>query len=182
VSSATKKAFKHRIQLAPHDFSPRSGKARKHASLDWKEKALYVMRRRYYFQVLKANVKLKQRWWNNYFINRIGAPEVGEFLCSETFYVAQISLPTDAVKFRSYWYWCRLRSFQILEWLWNLDAKDYGWKLHQYLKGFIVTKRPILSEVERYDTKASEEIALQIFGDWSTAIYRNANEEKIRAL
>lgn len=182
MSSATKKAFKHRIQLAPQEFLPKQKAVRKHASIKWKENALYVMRRRYYFQVLKANVKLKQRWWNNYCIIRAGAPEVGEFLCSETFYVAQISLPADAVKFRSYWYWCRLRSFQILEWLWNLEANDYGWRLHQYLKGFIVTKRPILSEVERYDTKASEEIALQVFGDWGAAIYRGANEEKIRAL
>lgn len=140
------------------------------------------MRRRYYFQVLKANVKLKQRWWNNYCILRIGAPDVGEFLCRDTFYVAQISLPGDAVKFKNYWYWCRLRSFQILEWLWALDTNDYCWNLHQFLKGFIVTKRPILSEVERYDSRTSEEITCQVLGEWAAAIYRNTDEEKIRPL
>ena len=137
------------------------------------------MRRRYYFQVLKSGVKLKQKWWNNYCITRIGAPRSGEFLCQETFYVAQISLPADAVKFHDYWYWCRLRSFQILEWLWTLDARSYGWKLHQFLKVFIVTKRPILSEIERYDAKTSEEIAFQIFGEWGASIYGGANKEKI---
>jgi hypothetical protein len=182
VSSATRKAFKHRILLAPQEFLPDRATVRKHASMEWRENSLYNMRRRYYFQVLKSNIKLKQRWWNNYCITRIGAPDIGEFLCPETFYVAQISLPADAIKFRQYWYWCRLRSFQILEWLWQINAKDYNWKLHQFLKGFIVTKRPILSEVQRYDTKASEEIALQILGDWASAIYRSANEEKIRPL
>jgi hypothetical protein len=58
VSSATKKAFKHRIQLAPQEFLPKQKAVRRHASIKWKENALYVMRRRYYFQVLKANVKL----------------------------------------------------------------------------------------------------------------------------
>lgn len=137
---------------------------------------------RFYFQVLKANVKLKQKWWNNYSIQRIGAPSVCEFLCQETFYVAAISRQTDAVKFREYWYWCRRKSFEILKWLWELETEEYSWRLHLHLKGLLVTKRPILSEVERYESKAQSEITLQIFRDWDAAIYRGANEETIRPL
>lgn len=140
------------------------------------------MRRRFYFQVLKADVKLKQRWWNNYCITRIGAPNQNEFLCSETFYVAQISNKADAVKYKRYWYWCRRKSFDVLEWLWKLETKDYCWSLHLYLKGLIVTKRPILSEVERYESKDTREIAIQIFGKWRNTIYGNSNEETIDAL
>lgn len=162
MPKAMRSAFKHGILLRPRGHSFQREKKRRCASINWKQKALYVMRRRFYFQVLKAHVKLKYRWVNYYCITRIGAPEVKEFLCQETFYVAQISKKEDAAKFREYWYWCRRRSFEILEWLWNLQAEDYCWKLHQYLKGFIVTKRPIMSEVERYDTKSSEEILCEI--------------------
>ena len=162
MPKATRSAFKHGILLRPQGHSFQRERVNNYCSLDWKENALYVMRRRFYFQVLKAHVKLKFRWWNYYCITRIGAPSVKEFLCQETFYVAQISKKEDAERFRNYWYWCRKRSFEILEWLWNLRAEDYCWDLHQYLKGFIVTKRPIMSEVERYDEKSSEEICCEI--------------------
>lgn len=182
MSNAPKKPFKHGILVAVPDFTPKPKRRRKRSSCLWKERALYAMRRSFYFQVLKANVKLKQKWWNNYCILRIGAPDPGEFLCPESFYVATISKNTDAVKFRSYWYWCRMRSYQILEWLWSIDVDDYCWKLHVHLKGLIVTKRPILSEIERYDSKSSEEIALQIFGKWRTAIYGNTDKKKNNAV
>lgn len=182
MSRATEKAFKHQILLAPVGFSPQPRRIRRSSSIAWKTRALYAMRRRFYFQVLKSDVKLKQRWSSHYFISRIGAPDTKEFLCRETFYVAQMSKQEHAVKFRSYWYWCRLRSFQILEWLWELDVNDYCWVLHQYLKGFIVTKRPILAEVERYDERASEEIAIQIFGKWRDSIYRDSDKEQAETL
>jgi len=182
VPNPLRKPFKHRILLAPQDFLPKAKPVSKYTSIDWKRRALYIMRRKYYFQVLKSNIKLKQRWWNNYCITRIGAADVGEFFCRETFYVAQISKAEDAVKFRNYWYWCRLRSFEILEWLWGIQEKDYCWGLHLHLKCLIVTRRPVMSELTRYDSKASEEIALQVFGDWRPAIYKGADEKKIRPL
>lgn len=150
--------------------------------MNWKHRALYVMRRRYYFQVLKAHEKLKQRWINNYCITRIGAPDVKEFLCHETYYVAQMSTMQDARKYKNYWYWCRKKSFEILMWLWGLDVESYGWKLHMYLKGFIVTPRPILSEVYRYDDKGESKIARQIFKQWRPIIDRSANEDEIFAV
>jgi hypothetical protein len=182
VPRAIKKAFKHKILLAPEGYLPPLGKIRKRASIVWKERALNAMRRRFYFQVLKSNVKLKQRWWNNYCIKRIGVPDAREFLCRETFYVAEMSNKLDAQKFRNYWYWCRRRSFEILEWLWKLDANDYCWSLHVYLKGLIVTKRPILSEIERYDAKSSEEIALQIFGKWKDTIHGISDKKEAASL
>lgn len=176
------KPNKHGILLAPIGFSVAPVTKPRYVSIKWKEHTLNKMRMRFYFQVLKANVKLKQKWWNNYSIQRIGAPGRGEFLCHETFYVASISLPSDAVKFREYWYWCRRKSFEILLWLWELEAEEYSWKLHLYLRGLLVTRRPILSEVERYESKKQTEITLQVFRDWNAAIYRGANEEKIRPL
>lgn len=103
-------------------------------------------------------------------------------MCRETFYVGAMSLPSDAVKFRQYWYWCRQKSFDILLWLWELDVNEYSWKLHLHLKALLVTKRPILSEVERYEAKKQDEITLQVFRDWKAAIYRGTDEEKIRPL
>lgn len=161
---------------------PGRRRIRRCASAEWKRRALHVMRRRYYFQVLKAHVKLKQRWQNNYCITRIGAPDVKEFLCPETFYVARMSTMKDAVKFREYWYWCRRRSFEILLWLWELDEEDYCWRLHMYLKGFIVTRRPIMSEVERYESQETNAIRVQVFGEWRTAIYRDSDKAQICAL
>jgi hypothetical protein len=175
-------AFKHGILLRAEGHSLKQSKIRRSASLTWKQKALHVMRRRFYFQVLKAHVKLKYRWGNYYCITRIGAPGVKEFLCRETFYVAQISKKEDAVKFREYWYWCRRRSFEILEWLWNLRAEDYCWKLHMYLKGFIVTKRPIMSEVDRYESKGSEKILRQILRTRRAFIDTGASEKAFESL
>ena len=120
--------------------------------------------------------------FRSYSIQRIGAPDKGEFLCSETFYVGAISLPSDAVKFREYWRACRYKSFEILLWLWELETNQYSWKLHLYLKSLLVTKRPILSEVKRYESKQKTEITLQVFRDWKFAIYRGTDEEKIRPL
>ncbi|MFZ9658658.1 MAG: hypothetical protein ACO29Z_08270, partial [Crocinitomicaceae bacterium] len=154
VPKATKQSFKHLIAIAPKGFEPRRQAPKRHSSMAWKERAIYAMRRRFYFQVLKSNVKFKQKWWNNYCITRIGAPCPGEFLCPETFYVAEISKIADAHKFRQYWYWCRRKSFEILEWLWNLKTENYCIQLHEYLNAFIVTKRPILSEIRRYDSKS----------------------------
>jgi len=165
VPRATKRAFKHGIVIASSEVQVDFVRKRRHSSIAWKEQALYVMRRNFYFQVLKSGVKLKQKWWNNYCITRIGVPEAGEFLCHETFYVAEISRIEDSVKFRNYWYWCRKKSLDILKWLWGLPAEEYSWKLHIYLKSLIVTKRPILSELQRYDSKTAEEITLQIFGN-----------------
>lgn len=179
---AAQRPNKHGILLAPVGFSVGTATKPRYASIKWKQRAIQTMRMRFYFQVLKANVKLKQKWWNNYSIQRIGAPGIGEFLCHETFYVAAMSLPSDAVKFRQYWYWCRRKSFEILLWLWELETDEYSWKLHLHLKGLLVTKRPILSEVERYESKETTEITLQVFRDWSAAIYRGTNEEKIRPL
>ena len=176
------KPNKHRILLAPHGFSVANETVPGYLSDEWKDKSLTKMRMRFYFQVLKANVKLKQKWWNNYSIQRIGVPGKGEFLCRDTYYVGSISLPSDAVKFRYYWYSCRRKSFDILLWLWQLERKEYSWSLHLHLKSLLVTKRPILSEVERYESKEQSEITLQVFRDWKTAIYRGADEEKIRPL
>lgn len=153
---------------------PRSTQKRS-SSIDWKRRALSAMRRRFYFQVLKADFKLKQKWWNNYCILRIGAPGKKEFLCQETFYVACMSKESDAKKFREYWYWCKRKSLEILIWLWNLPAENYSWSLHVCLLGLIVTKRPILSEIQRYESKTSQEIAFQIFREWGTFIHRGAN-------
>ena len=182
MPKATRSAFKHGILLRPQGHSFQREKKRRSASIHWKQRALYVMRRRFYFQVLKAHVKLKYRWGNYYCITRIGAPEVKEFLCQETFYVAQMSKKEDAAKFRNYWYWCRRRSFEILEWLWNLQAEDYCWGLHQYLKGFIVTKRPIMSEVERYDAKSSEEILREILATRRAFNNGESGEEQIASM
>ena len=179
---AAQKPNKHGILLAPTGFSVVKNTKRRHASIKWKQRALRTMRMRFYFQVLKANVKLKQKWWNNYSIQRVGVPNLGEFLCRDTFYVAAMSLPSDAVKFREYWYWCRRKSFEILEWLWELDTEEYSWQLHLHLKRLLITRRPILSEVERYESKGQSEITLQVFRDWNAAIYRGTNEEKIRPL
>lgn len=73
---------------------------------------------------------------------------------------------SDAIKFKNYWYWCKRRSIEILKWLWRLPVEEYCWKLHLYLKGLIVTKRPILSEIHRYDAKTENEIVLQVFREW----------------
>jgi hypothetical protein len=126
---------------------------------------------RFYFQVLKADVKMRQRWINNYCILRVGVPGEKEFLCRETFYVASMSLKSDAARFRSYWYWCKKKSLEILEWLWSIKEEDYSWRLHIYLKGIIVTRRPILSEIKRYEAKTAEEITLQVFREWKSSIY-----------
>lgn len=179
---ARQKPNKHGILLAPPEVFPARSNGSTRRSTVWRERALRSIRMKFYFQVLKANVKLKQKWWNNYSINRIGVPGKGEFLCGETFYVGAISLPSDAKKFREYWYWCRRKSLEILVWLWELDACEYSWGLHLYLKSLIVTKRPILSEVKRYESKQENEITLQIFRDWKIAIYRGTDEEKIRPL
>lgn len=179
---AAQRPNKHGILLASPDRAVAKVTKPRYMHMPWKRRALSQMRMRFYFQVLKANVKLKQKWWNNYSIQRIGVPGKGEFMCRDTFYVAAMSLPSDAVKFREYWYWCRRKSFEILQWLWNLDEQEYSWKLHLYLKGLLVTKRPILSETQRYESKTQSEVTLQIFRDWDAAIYRGTNEEKIRPL
>lgn len=163
---ATKKAFKHRIVIVSPGAESHVVRTRKHSSLAWKQRALYVMRRNFYFQVLKATTKLRQNWWNNYCIKRIGVPNPGEFLCRETFYVAEMGRAADAIKFKNYWYWCKRRSIEILKWLWQLPVEEYCWRLHLYLKGLIVTKRPILSEIHRYDAKTENEIVLQVFREW----------------
>jgi hypothetical protein len=137
----------------------------------WKERAIRLMRMKFYFQVIKANAKVKQRWWSNYCIKRIGVPTEKEFLCQETFYVASMSTKRDAAKFRSYWYWCKRKSIDILAWLLKLDESDYSWKLHVHLRELIVTRRPILSEIKRYEAKTAEEIALQVFGKWKPSVY-----------
>lgn len=141
-----------------------------------------MMRMRFYFQVIKSDVKMKQRWWNNYCILRIGVPGSKEFLCQETFYVAQMSEKSDAEKFRAYWYWCKCKSLEILAWLWSIGESDYSWRLHIYLKGLIVTRRPILSEVKRYEAKTAEEIALQVFRERDAVVYRDTDKEKICSL
>lgn len=180
--TTAQKAHKHGIVLVPETYSVIKTTKPKYTSTPWRRRALSGMRMRFYYQVLKANVKLKQKWWNNYCIHRIGVPGVKEFLCHETYYVAAMSNQADAVKFREYWYWCRRKSFEVLQWLWEIDTEDYSWKLHLYLKGLLVTKRPILSEVKRYESRSQGQITLQIFRDWSAAIYRGTNEEKIRPL
>ena len=182
MTKAVKKSFKHRIAIAPIGFEPNKRTPRRYSSIAWKRRAIYIMRRRFYFQVLKANSKLRQNWWNHYCITRIGAPGPGEFLCHETFYVAEISKITDAKKFRRYWYWCRRRSFEILEWLWNLKTENYCIQLHEYLNGFIVTKRPILSEIRRYDSSGEQEIILQVFGKWKNSIYGSSNKKEAPSL
>jgi hypothetical protein len=165
------KPFKHLIKLAPEGFTPKGPTKRQSASVKWKKRAIDSIKMRFYFQVLKADIKLKQRWWNNYCITRIGVPGEREFLCQETFYVATMSRKQDATKFKNYWYWCKRRSLEILIWLFELDDTDYSWKLHIHLRGLIVTRRPMLSEVKRYEAKTSEEIALQVFGKWKHSIY-----------
>ncbi len=171
VPKATKKAFKHRIVIVSPQTEIAPIKARQHSSIKWKQKALYSTKRKFYFQVLKADTRLRRNWWNNYYITRIGAPQPGEFLCRETFYVAKMSEQADAIKFKTYWYWCKKRSLEILEWLWALPPEEYCWKLHIYLRGLIVTKPAILSEIQRYDSKTEDEIVLQIFGNRGGAFH-----------
>jgi hypothetical protein len=173
------KSFAHGIQLAPTGFRPERKVTKATKGNGWKQKALSAMRMRFYFQVLKAEVKFKRHWINNYCIVRIGAPRIYEFLCYETNYVATMIKPEEAAKYRKYWVSCYRKSLEILDWLWRIDAESYSWRLHQHLKQLIVTPRPILSEVERYGGIAENEIASEVFRKWSVIVHRGSNEKEI---
>jgi hypothetical protein len=165
------KPFAHGIQLAPVGFRPSRKVARATKRNEWKYVALNKMRMRFYFQVLKSEVKFKRHWWNNYCISRIGAPGKYEFLCHETFYVATIIEQEEATKYRTFWVKCYRKSLEILEWLWGIEYENYSWDLHQHLKQLIVTPRPILSETERYDKLTQSEIASLIQRKLSYSFY-----------
>lgn len=169
------KPFAHGIVLTPPGFRPARKVTRATKRGGWKEIALDKMRMRFYFQVLKSEVKFKRHWWNNYCILRIGAPGKYEFLCRETFYVATMIQPNEAKKYRAYWISCYRKSLEILEWLWKIDAADYSWDLHQHLKQLIVTPRPILSETDRYAGLAPAEITSEILRKRKFAFHKNSD-------
>ncbi|MEY3683205.1 MAG: hypothetical protein RLZZ289_1741 [Bacteroidota bacterium] len=173
------KPFAHGIQLAPAGFRPEQKVARATKDSAWKYDALNKMRMRFYFQAIKAEVKFKRHWWNNYCIVRIGAPGKYEFLCHETNYVATIIDQKEATKYRTYWVKCYRKSVEILYWLWQVQYQSYSWDLHQHLKQLIVTPRPILSEVKRYGRLTEEQVASEVFRKWSDIVYRGADKEEI---
>lgn len=176
------KPFAHGIQLAPEGFRPARKVTRPTKRGSWKHDALNKMRMRFYFQVLKAEVKFKRHWWNNYCIVRIGAPGKYEFLCYETNYVATIIEQKEATKYRTYWVKCYRKSLEILQWLWQIQHENYSWDLHQHLKQLIVTPRPILSEAQRYDKLTEKEVTSEVFRKWGDIIHRAADEKEIRNL
>jgi hypothetical protein len=170
------KPFSHGIVLAPKGVRPEKNVTRNTKRGEWKIRALQKMRMRFYFQVIKSEVKFKRHWWNNYCILRIGVPGKYEFLCRETNYVATIIHAKEAKKYRTYWVNCYRKSLEILKWLWEVDYCDYTWNLHQHLKQLIVTARPILSEIERYDKLTEIEITSEILRKWSVAFYENSDQ------
>ncbi|NCX55732.1 MAG: hypothetical protein EBW87_00825 [Burkholderiaceae bacterium] len=177
--SKRRQAFAHGIQVVPRESVKRRKNKRPSRNCVWQHKALNTMRMRFYFQVLKAEIKIKRKWSNNYCIKRIGVPGRAEFLCRETFYVASMIEQREAEKFRAYWIQCYRKSLEILNWLWRLDHSSYSWRLHLYLRSLIVTSRPILSEVERYESRTREEITSEIFGKWGDIVQRAANKETL---
>lgn len=175
--NARRRPFAHGIQIAPKELVKRRKSKRPSKNCIWQRKALDTMRMKFYFQVCKAEIKIKRKWSNNYCIKRIGAPGTMEFLCRETFYVASMIEQRDAQKFRAYWIQCYRKSLEILNWLWQLNYSSYSWRLHLYLRSLIVTPRPILSEVERYESRTSEEITSEVFRKWGDVIQRTADKE-----
>lgn len=176
------KPFRHRIVVVPTDRLPARKVTKNTKHGEWKSRALKKMRMLFYFQILKAEIKFKRHWWNNYCISRVGAPGRYEFLCRETFYVASIIDKNEAEKYRGYWIACYRKSIEILNWLWSLQDFAYTWKLHQHLKQLIVIPRPILSEVERYEFRAESEVASEVQRKWSDIIHNSADKTQICTL
>lgn len=116
----------------------------------WKKPALSRMKMLFYFQVLKARIRLNQRWWTFGCSRGYGAPGRLEHIDPESGMVVFRIQQSEALYYRKYWYDCLKKSEQILCWLWELDEQHYSSWLHFLLLRLIVVPTPKLSEQDRY--------------------------------
>ena len=127
----------------------------------WKKPALFRIKMLFYYQVLKARIRLNQPWWTFGASYRYGAPGNLEHIDPESGMVVSRIQQKEAVSLRRYWYHCLAKSEEILFWLWDLNEAHYSSAVHFLLLKLIVVPLPKLSEITRYE-QGQEQISEEI--------------------
>lgn len=150
---AGKERWAFKIVLTEKDEKPKQvyfGTAR------WRGRALFRMKMLLYFQIVKARIRLSQKWWTYSCSVRYGAPGRLEKIDPESGLVLSCIQQHEAIVCRRYWFHCFDKSEEIFCWLHQINEEDYSPWLHFFLLRLIVTPLPKLSEQTRYEENWAE--------------------------